>query len=559
MWRQLPKTHIILLFVWLLINLVQAAFTELAHDECYYWLYGENAALGYFHQPPMIGVFIKTGYSIFESELGVRLISVLLNAVAMHLLFLLTSRKSPLLFWGIIFSTLLFNVGGWFAAPDSPLTFFAVLFLFVLQKYLRDDRWKYAVLLGIIAAALLYSKYHGILLIGAALLANISLLKRGTFYLIVVLGVVLFVPHVLWQFDNDFPGLGYHLSDRFGEYFYLEHILNYPLGQLLLAGPLVGFITLYAAFFCKTTDPFQRTLKVALVGIFGFFFLWSFKGQIESNWTATAFIPLLLLATKALEDKDQLRKWFVYLAIPSIALVFVGRVHLITPLLPPENALIKTAEFHGWDEFSEQLNERTGGKPLAANSYRIASKLSFYNKTIVPSLNITGSGNDFNLWSLERDYIGQDLVFLYKYGQYSYDSILDPEGNWNFLFDMPDFRPYREVSIIPETRNLEFKVGQRDSISVTIDNPYPFELSSADGDPHQLIFSYHLLRMDTMYAFITPRTMLYENVLPKSEGTQSMTFQAPREEGDFLVQFVVLHPNFPPWILDDYMRLTVRE
>ena len=34
------------LFIWWLINLLQAAFTELAHDEAYYFMFSQQLATG---------------------------------------------------------------------------------------------------------------------------------------------------------------------------------------------------------------------------------------------------------------------------------------------------------------------------------------------------------------------------------------------------------------------------------------------------------------------------------------------------------------------------------
>ncbi len=84
------KLHYIFLGLWLILNLLQAGFTELAHDEAYYWMYSRFPDWGHFHQPPLIGILTGIGYSIFPNELGVRLMCVLLTAAT---LFILKSAK----------------------------------------------------------------------------------------------------------------------------------------------------------------------------------------------------------------------------------------------------------------------------------------------------------------------------------------------------------------------------------------------------------------------------------------------------------------------------------
>ena len=65
--RQHPSTWFYC--CWLLVNLVQAAGTELLHDEAYYWVYSHYPDWGYFDHPPMIALLIKAGYAIFPNEL----------------------------------------------------------------------------------------------------------------------------------------------------------------------------------------------------------------------------------------------------------------------------------------------------------------------------------------------------------------------------------------------------------------------------------------------------------------------------------------------------------
>ena len=54
------------LAIWLVINLIQSYFTELAHDEAYYWMYSKYLSWGYFDHPPMIALIIKIGYAIWS-------------------------------------------------------------------------------------------------------------------------------------------------------------------------------------------------------------------------------------------------------------------------------------------------------------------------------------------------------------------------------------------------------------------------------------------------------------------------------------------------------------
>ncbi len=118
----------LLISLWVIINLIQAYFTELAHDEAYYWAYSENLDIGYFDHPPMIALMIKLGYLLFQNELGVRLISLLMSAATLLILDKLTEGKNFILLFCIYVSFTCFHIYGFIATPDAPLLFFIALF-----------------------------------------------------------------------------------------------------------------------------------------------------------------------------------------------------------------------------------------------------------------------------------------------------------------------------------------------------------------------------------------------------------------------------------------------
>jgi hypothetical protein len=59
----------IFLLIWLAVNLIQAAFTELAHDEAYYWMYSRKHGLGLLRHPPMIALLIKIGTAVLTGRI----------------------------------------------------------------------------------------------------------------------------------------------------------------------------------------------------------------------------------------------------------------------------------------------------------------------------------------------------------------------------------------------------------------------------------------------------------------------------------------------------------
>ena len=121
----------------LCVNMVQAYYMGLAHDEAYYWVYSRYLAWGYFDHPPLTAPAVGAGYAVFPNRLGVRLVFLLMLSGSLWLMWRMTSRRDPLLFIVLVLSFGLFQVVGILATPDTPLLFFAAVFFIVMRRYLE--------------------------------------------------------------------------------------------------------------------------------------------------------------------------------------------------------------------------------------------------------------------------------------------------------------------------------------------------------------------------------------------------------------------------------------
>lgn len=192
---------------WFVVSILQAGFTELLADEAYYWKYAQDLSWGYFDHPPVVAALIKPGYALLHNEWGVRLFFVLSSMLMIYVLELLVRPRNLKLFYLSVASIGAFHFIGFLALPDMPLLLFTATFLYLYRQYLQRDGWGVSILLAINATLLLLSKYHGILVIGFAVLANLQLLKRKSFWLIALLSLNLFIPHIQWQVAHDFPSI----------------------------------------------------------------------------------------------------------------------------------------------------------------------------------------------------------------------------------------------------------------------------------------------------------------------------------------------------------------
>jgi len=490
----------IILVVWFIVNLAQAALTGLMDDEALFWLYGEHLGWGYYEHPPMVALLIRAGYTLLHNETGVRIFFVLCSTFSVFLIIRLSETKKPLLFAALLFSTLIANAGGFLAAPDDPLLLFTALFFLIYQRYLEKDDTLSALLLGLTMACLLYSKYNGILVILFTILSNFGLFKRKTFYLAIAAGVVLFLPHMIWLYMNDFPTIRYHLVERnIHEHQYLTYFIEYIAGQFGIYGPLTAIFFFWLTFSYKTGNPFDRALKFTAIGILLFFLLYSFRGKIEPNWTLPAFIPLMILTIRSLEKRKRLHPVFYTLAAISLILIIGFRVYIIHDFLHLPRKLVNLTELQRKADWANAIAEKADGHPVIFfNSYQNASKYIFY--TGQPAFNICDYDShvtQFNYWEeLIREFQGQTVMIVdHDYWRFIPDKqvLKLPSGDSLMFTFVTDFSSYTTIPLVIPTDPLRFPSGKEIALPVRVLNPGDQSLRF-DRNPDQptfLVYSIH--------------------------------------------------------------------
>lgn len=470
----------IFLGIWTILNLIQASFVEVHADEAYYWVYSRFLDWGYFDHPPMVAVFIKIGDFLWPSTLGMRFLTVITSSLSALFLWKIVKPygANVKLFILLFSSVVLFHVYGFITTPDAPLFFFTVLFFYVYQKYVASDQLKWALLLALVIACLLYSKYHGILVLLFTILSNLKLLKRPSFWLIVGVAILAFLPHIWWQVENNYPSFYYHVIDRSAAFYKSKFTTEYLLAQLALAGPLVGWFMYRSAVVLKTPDTFIRAIKVNFYGIFIFFLFSTLKGRVEAHWTLPGMICLFILAYLYLSKKE-VPKWFERLAIVNIILILLVRIVLIFPIPALMNISIVSYYF-GNETWAKQIHDKAGDAPVVfTDSFQIPSKYNYYNRTT------KGFGydsryyrkNQYDIWPLE-DSLRNKRVYLVlpeSRGFAKQDTIETTKGlfygNW-----IDSVRTYQKVSVNPVEIPKVLDKGRPLKLKLKIDNPYNQEI-----------------------------------------------------------------------------------
>ncbi|HEV7332628.1 MAG TPA: glycosyltransferase family 39 protein [Flavisolibacter sp.] len=463
------KHHRILFYTgWFVLGLLQSIFTELQDDEAYYWVFSRYLDLGYFDHPPLIALLIKMGTVLLGGEVGVRIVPLILNTATLYITERLTEKKEPFLFYAIALSVAVLQISGFVAVPDIPLMFFTALFLLLYRNFLRNGSWGNTLLLGLVAAALLYSKYHGVLVILFVLLSNLKLLQKTKLYVAGMVALLLFVPHLYWQMEHNWISFRYHLFESNVNPYKFSYTTDYILGQLLLAGPLAGFILWPAAFLYRSKNSFDRALKFTAVGFFLFFLLSTLKGKVEPNWTSPAIIPVMVLAHQYMLQKDKARRTLWRLLPITLFIVLAFRVIMIVDIVPAQ-AIVE--RYHAWKGWPQEMKARTKSLPVVFNnSYQRASKYWFYTGQMSYSLNkFDDRRNNYNFWPVEDSLLGRPVYILDIYDLHEKeDSIKTPLYTVGYKYDS-SYHSFTKIRF----RSNDYTIKAADSLRISFDVDVP--------------------------------------------------------------------------------------
>lgn len=468
-----------LIFV-LILNLVQSALTDIIFDEAYYWYFAQNLSWGYFDHPPMVAFLVKIGLSLFDGELGVRFMAPILYCANVLLLWsLIDSEKKHRYIW--LFIVFVSGVGlltayGFMMVPDTPLVTFSLVFLWGYKRFLLKQDVIGIIVTGVGMALVMYAKYHGVLIIGFAVLSNLALFKNAKFWLAVLIALVLYIPHLHWLYQMDFIPIRYHLFDRVNSPGELEYLLNYPVNCIAVAG--LCFPMMYWALYALSSkDKFDKALKFICYGFLIFFFIYSFDRQTQAQWIVLTAIPLILFALRYAYIHAKFRKWLMGVSLVAVGLIFFLRLALIFPSISPIEY-----EAFGNKKWVTELKSMVGDTPVVFhNSYRDASMYAFYSgSTVYSSNDIIARQNQFDIDSSEFKVRNKTVAFISGSRSYKLDSVIRlvrPYRNHYMRGHIIDtFTSYRKMKLdidkelfktaIPKTFSAVLLNTYQDSVNV---------------------------------------------------------------------------------------------
>ena len=476
------------LFLFCILNSIQGNYTELLPDEAYYWVYSQYMDWGFFDHPPLVAVWVTISNLLFSDELGVRFFSAISYSLMLYLVWITidhpSKNKYSWLFLLLCASTALLNVYGFITTPDTPLLLFLALFLWAYKLYLTQKNTSIYFILSFAIAGMMYSKYQGVLILLFILLSNWKLIKDYKIWLVCLGALVLYIPHIHWQYINDFPSIRYHLYERASVASYkFEYTLMHVVNAIAILG--FTFIIIYKAFFkgIKSKNIFYRGLNTIVLGFFFFFLIASYRGHVQAQWIAPIMLPLILITFNYLVEHKKNIRLFCYLAVTNIIIIVFARI-----VLANEGILPVRLDFHGNKEWTLKVKDLTkNSEKLFINSFQNASIYWFYTKEKVHyEKNYLGRKNQYGYIPDNDVFASDSIAYITRISkEYSEIKMKSSGKDSIFISFIKNYKPLFDVEInFTNAANLEFNTSMKKPYEAVIKNPYSFDISTKEIEVH---------------------------------------------------------------------------
>jgi hypothetical protein len=482
------KQHKLLLpvsiFILSILNIIQGNYTELLPDEAYYWVYSQYMNWGFFDHPPLVAVWVTISDFLFTDELGVRFFSSISFSLMMYLVWSTidhpSKNKYSWLFLLLFLSTALLNVYGFITTPDTPLLLFFALFLWAYKLYLTKSIALIYCILSISIAGMMYSKYQGILVIFFIFLSNWKLIKDYKIWLVCLGALILYVPHIYWQYVNDFPSIRYHLYERASVATYkFEYTLMHIVNAIAILG--FTFISIYRAFFkgIKNKNIFYKGLNSIVLGFFFFFLIASYRGHVQAQWIAPIMLPLIIITFDYLIQYKKNIRVFCYLAIANIIIILFARI-----IIANEGIIPAKLDFHGNKQWTLKVKKLTeNSDKLFINSFQNASIYWFYTKEKVHyQKNYLGRKNQYGYIPGNDVFLSDSIAYITRISkEYSEIKMKSSGKDSIFISFLKGYKPLFDIEInFSKLSNIEFNTSLKKSYDIVINNPYSFDINTED-------------------------------------------------------------------------------
>jgi len=431
-----------LLYVWL------TPF-DLAPDEAYYWDWSRNLALGYYSKPPLVAWVIALftnlgGNHPFFVRIGAALFSLGTGIVLFYLGRSLYNAQVGIWAFALAAVTPGFTVGSLIMTIDPPLLFFWGLTIFLLHLALSKKGAGYWYLAGISLGLGLLSKYTTVALIPSLFFylafspANRSWLRKKEPYLFMLIGLLVVVPNLYWNYINQWLAIkqpaGLVNNKNLSS---LITFISFFAPQAGILSPIIFLMVLYGLWEGGKGGIFRHDDRYLFlfwhaVPLFGFYLFLSFFSVCYENWAAASYVAAFVLAVAVVWEKPwrvKVKKRILVSAlllgdILSLSVYCMDAVRTVAVRLgaPIPADEFPSSRLKGWRELGAEissLRNKVGREKTFITSYKrqFVSEVAFYadDHPRVYIVNLSDRmQSQYDLWEGFEDKIGYNALYITK-------------------------------------------------------------------------------------------------------------------------------------------------
>lgn len=482
----------LLLGIWMVFNIFQGIFTELADIEAYYWSVASELSWGYFEHPPMSAFFVWLGTNLFgDSELAIRIFTILLQPICLFLFWQLikTERstwRDAYLYFLIAFSIPQLQLSGWLATPEAMMMLAMAFLLWSFNRYLKIGDILSVALMGLGFAFMAYAKYQGIIIVLLLLAANWRRLKDWKLLTAIGIGLLLILPHLYWQYSHDWISFKYQIFEQGNGIVWSDTlILSFVLFGIYVLALIIPFILYLIKN--RSKDPMDKTMRYLIYGFLSLCLLAALFGHVYPLWITPISLPVLYLMYQACQQYQGVKKYVWKFGTLAAILFIVLKVFIMSY----SGSSIEAEIFNNKIVYGGLADEMNGRTLIFDNQSLQASKMKYYtNGDAIAYPSIYKGGNHYQLIDqLDEHLYGKPVaVVITDHVRNSYNTTQLKERFGHYSLHGTDIY-YDTISYYIPTKNVSINYSglpintltERPIIlNLDIYNPYDYNIPISD-------------------------------------------------------------------------------
>jgi Dolichyl-phosphate-mannose-protein mannosyltransferase len=418
-------------------------------DEFYYIACSNHLAWGYVDQPPFSILVLKISRLLLgDSLLAIRFLPALLGALTVFIAGKIAKELGGGIFAQsaaaicVIIAPINLALNSYYSMNSFDLFFWAFSF-YLLILIIKNGNKKLWYVLGVIIGLGLMNKISmlwlgGGLIVGLLLTKHRKLLMTKEPWIAFIIAGIIFIPHIIWQIENDYPTLVF-MRNALKDKYVLQSPIDFLKSLILMENPItfpIWILGLYYLLLDKNIKQF-RILGIIFIAVVivlllnpsskaeyissslpilfagGGIFLESISERKKIFWPKPAIIIVLALSI-----------WVAPLAAPVLPVdsyIEYAGFFGIKPSTSENKQLAQLPQFFadmfGWKEMTEQIAtvynkltpEEKQTSVIFCGNYGEAGAINFFGKKYDLAPAVSGH-NNYYLWGPVRKNISVVII-----------------------------------------------------------------------------------------------------------------------------------------------------